>query len=331
MTYECLRCGYSTNLKANFKKHLKRKVMCPPKIKNVTIKHVIKHYGLNKYINKNNMGSSKNKIAIENVLNHKCKFCKKIFKSAPSKSRHQLYYCKKKDTLMDKERMQNLVTKLSLQVKELMEETNLGTIDMASMYNNKQIANRINNNQQINMQHNNNQMINNIDNSKNVNIHNYGDEDISHITDQQYKDMLENPYSALSKLMNAIHFNDEKPENQNMRIPNIKQPFAEVFKDGEWVVSNQYKLLCKAYSVKKEILHQAFLRIQNQLDEKTKQLYYEYRKAAEDDLFTVQSQLTDLKAAIISGTRHKEPVPSRYALRQTCQYRKDIISIPGIT
>ena len=130
--------------------------------------------------------------------------------------------------------------------------------------------------------------------------------------------MLKDPFSALSKLINAIHFNDLKPENQNLRIPNIKNPFVETFKDCEWVVGNQYKLLCKIYNITKEILHQAFLRVEDQLDEKTKELYYEFRRVSEQDLFTVQSQITDIKATIISGTRHKPPLPSRHALRQTC-------------
>ena len=60
----------------------------------------------------------------------------------------------------------------------------------------------------------NNNQINNIDNSKKIDIHNYGEEDLSHITDHDYKEMLKDPFSALSKLINAIHFNDLKPENK---------------------------------------------------------------------------------------------------------------------
>lgn len=306
-SYLCIRCGYNTPYKCNLVKHLNRKNICKSKLKDVTKSDILIY---------NDINLSTNIIDTKTTNTIQCKYCERIFNTRQSKSRHELYYCKKKPEFEEnKTLMKNLVDKLSLQVKELMEEKNLGTIDLSSMYGTNQFANEITN-QQINTQ--NNQMVNNIDNSKKVNINNYGEEDISHITDQQFKEMLEDPFSAMSRLINAIHFNDLKPENQNMRIPNIKQPFIEIFKDGEWVVGNQYKLLCKIYTVKREILHQAFLRIENQLDEKTKQLYYEFRRVTEGDLFTVQSQLTDIKATIISGTRHKPPVPSRQALRQTC-------------
>jgi hypothetical protein len=317
-SYLCIRCGYNTPYKCNLMKHLNRKNICKSKLKDVTKTEILIYNDITPNIPPNitpNITPNINTNITTKTI--RCKYCKRIFNTRQSKSRHELYYCKEKPEFEEnKTLMKNLVDKLSLQVKELMEEKNLGTIDLSSMYGTKQIANEINNTQQINTQ--NNQMVNNIDNSKQVNINNYGEEDISHITDLQFKEMLEDPFSAMSSLINAIHFNDLKPENQNLRIPNIKQPFIEIFKDGEWVVGNQYKLLCKIYTVKREILHQAFLRIENQLDEKTKQLYYEFRRVTECDLFTVQSQLTDIKAVIISGTRHKPPVPSRQALRQTC-------------
>jgi hypothetical protein len=312
--YLCIRCGYSTTIKANFKKHLVRKQICPPKLKNVILEDILAHNNLTEYFYIPYHKTPHNK-----TLN--CKYCDKLFNSKQSKSRHQLNYCKNKQTHNEQQikttRMENLVDKLRIQVKELMEEKQLGTVCVPTN-DNKQIANEIYNNttnQNTNNQNTNNQQINNIDNSKKLQINNYGNENLSHITDDKYKEILKNPYSAMSKLMNEIHFNDEQPENQNLRIPNIKNPFAETFVDGEWVVSSQYKLLCKAYSLKKKILHQAFLRIKNQLDTKTQQLYYEFKEAADGDMFVFQSQLKDIKAAIISGTRHKPPLPSRYALQ----------------
>lgn len=301
--FVCPRCHYRTKWKGNFKTHLNRKISCTPIYSSESIESILLKYG---FIS--NTTSDK-------IEKYKCQYCDKSFKYKSGKCRHEKNRCKMKrlQLIENNKRIEHLTTKLLPQIKNILEETNIGTIDLS---NHTLSTNSIN---VTNIQNQtNNQLITNIDNSNNLQIHNYGQEDLSHITDQQYKEMLQDPFNAMSKLMNAIHFNDQKPENQNLRIPNIKQPFVEVFEDGDWIVSNQYKLLCKAYTVKKEILHQAFLRIQEQLDEQTKKLYYEYRQAANCDLFTVQSQITDIKAAIISGTRHKNPVPSRYALRQTC-------------
>jgi hypothetical protein len=314
----CERCHYYTEKLCNLKKHLNRKTVCDATYSSISRELLLLH------INDNTRNYLTNYICDtpEHVFN--CKYCKNTYKSQSSKYRHQRD-CKHKhayeENLERQRHTEILIAKLHEQVKELMEENNLGTVDTIdlSANNNGNIAGN-----DVNLQNIQNNQINNINNSKKVNINNYGDEDISHITDQDFKEMIEDPYNAMSRLMNAIHFNDLKPENQNLRIPNIKNPFIEIFKDGIWVFGNQYKLLCKAYTTKKEILHNAFLRIEHQLDEKTKRIYYEYKEAADSNLFTVESQLTDIKATIISGTRHKPPVPSRYALRQTCCSKKNI-------
>ena len=44
--YECDRCGYSSLLKPNFIKHLNRKYICKPKIKDITIPPRPKNYRL---------------------------------------------------------------------------------------------------------------------------------------------------------------------------------------------------------------------------------------------------------------------------------------------
>ena len=311
----CKRCHYSTHKQYNLRKHLKRKTICEPEYSSVSRDILLDN------LNSNTRDYTSNQITnIEQTF--KCKYCDNNYKSQSSKYRHQRN-CKHKDEYENNKRTEHLIIKLHAQVKELMEEKNLGTIDtidLSTNTGNNIAGNDINQNNTQNTQNNQQINIDNsiTDNSKKVHINNYGDEDISHITDKEFKEMIKDPYNAMTRLINAIHFNDSKPENKNLRIPNIKNPFIECFKDGVWYYGNQYKVLCKAYTIKKNILHEAFLRIEHQLDEKTKKIYREYKKAADSDLFTVQSQLTDIKAAIISGTRKKTPNTSRHALRQTC-------------
>ena len=281
--YQCERCHYKTKWKGNLKNHLKRKIICLPKYSSITcdlLLSKLNHTSDN--IHSNNSIQLKSNIN-RNVLpinanNYKCRFCNETFKHKSGRSRHENHRCAVRN-----KHMTELTSKLLPQIKDILEENNIGTIDLSS--NDLQL----NQDNSINNSAIQNNIDNSIDNSKHVNINNYGDEDISHITDEDFKEMLKDPFSALSKLINAIHFNDLKPENQNLRIPNIKNPFAETFKDGEWVVGNQYKLLCKVYNVKREILHQAFLRVEDQLDEKTKELYYEYRKASERPFYCRKS------------------------------------------
>ena len=42
--YKCFRCGYTNNLKSNFKRHLRRKNTCKPKLKNIQINEIYNYY-----------------------------------------------------------------------------------------------------------------------------------------------------------------------------------------------------------------------------------------------------------------------------------------------
>jgi hypothetical protein len=48
--HNCKRCGYSTNIKGNFKKHLQRKTLCKPKLSNIPLELIQESYNI--FVNK---------------------------------------------------------------------------------------------------------------------------------------------------------------------------------------------------------------------------------------------------------------------------------------
>ena len=50
-------------------------------------------------------------------------------------------------------------------------------------------------------------------------------------------------FKSIPKLIQAIHFNPEKPENHNVYIPNIKNSYAMVWNGDKWDLSNQEDIL----------------------------------------------------------------------------------------
>ena len=46
MTFECVRCGYSTKIKTNIKKHFNRKHICPPIFGDITIQYMYQLYNI---------------------------------------------------------------------------------------------------------------------------------------------------------------------------------------------------------------------------------------------------------------------------------------------
>ena len=68
-----------------------------------------------------------------------------------------------------------------------------------------------------------------------ININNYGEENTKYITKQFIVDLLKNkPFKAIPELIKHTHFNDEHPENQNIKITNKKEPYVKIMKDNKW-------------------------------------------------------------------------------------------------
>ena len=87
--YKCPRCGFETNHKAVFKKHLNRKNICKTTFSNISINKILRMFSLtidniSKDISKKDRKSNKKS---------KCKYCDKLFASRQSRSRHELKYC----------------------------------------------------------------------------------------------------------------------------------------------------------------------------------------------------------------------------------------------
>jgi hypothetical protein len=230
-------------------------------------------------------------------LQYQCNYCEKKFKTRQSKYQHQKKFCKQKSITEQHIYQEKRIEELTSQVQGLLQ-----MIMESNSHNNTTNNNtQINNNQVTN----NNQITNNTQLQINNQINNYGSEDTSYITKEQYKELFDNPFTGLSKLITITHFNDDHPENKNLCIPNKKQPYIEYYDNG-WVIGNRYKFVCKLFFIKKEALHKAYLEVEDILDEKTKEAYRFFREETTLNPKTVESQLKDIQAAIMSGTRKRK-------------------------
>ena len=77
----------------------------------------------------------------------------------------------------------------------------------------------------------------NTDNSINntININNFGCENKDYITKKYLIELLKCPFQAIPKLIEYTHFNKDHPENQNIILPNKKQPYVKIKKDDKWI------------------------------------------------------------------------------------------------
>ena len=77
---------------------------------------------------------------------------------------------------------------------------------------------------------------NNIENQTNnqINLNNFGEEDISHISDSFKMQMLKLPYGMVQRMIEQVHFNKNKPENKNIALTNKRDKMIKVLHKGGW-------------------------------------------------------------------------------------------------
>ena len=136
--YNCQRCGYNTNHKNTFRKHLLRKKICSPVLDDIKLKQV--------FINNNIEFSDDNTIIVnkchpnvnflsfkcqpkndkklpENKSKYVCKYCDKSFKYRQSKSKHEISRCKvKKEEDFKKNLLYDKIEDIVIEMTKLKEE-----------------------------------------------------------------------------------------------------------------------------------------------------------------------------------------------------------------
>lgn len=138
---------------------------------------------------------------------YQCHVCREIFSSAASKSRH-LKTCK--------------ATTINRTPQTATPSTTQGTINIETQINNttNQNANTINNN--------------NI--TINVNLNNFGEETLDHITPDMLTRFAKEINNGLAKLIDTIHFHPDAPQNHNIRLENVKGQLVAVYQNNEWII-----------------------------------------------------------------------------------------------
>ena len=90
---------------------------------------------------------------------------------------------------------------------------------------------------------------NNSNNNIQQNIHNeikilaYGKEDLSYITNENYSLILNKGFKSIPHFIEYIHFNKDKPENQNIYISNMRDTHLLIFDGEKWQLKEKDDVL----------------------------------------------------------------------------------------
>ena len=217
--YSCECCIFTTNLKSNYKRHLKTKKHLDNIDNNVIsmVKTQKDPEKTQKDPQKTQKDPQKTHSESTDEAKFFCDFCFVTFSSFAHKRRHELHRCKQ-----NKHIAHTIINEKNKQIKKL-EKTVDKLIDKAG----NTTINNIKSSQT-------NQM-----NQQNIKLNNYGSEDLSHITDFFKTNLLSLPHGMIPKMIEAVHFNSDKPENKNILLPNKKDNKMKVFSGDKWVYKDK--------------------------------------------------------------------------------------------
>jgi hypothetical protein len=240
--YICLRCKYNCSNKYNFRKHLLKKKICEPILRDIDIFYLLKKLDSNEYIN----------FYDKTIKEVKCKYCDKYYSNKCNMLRH----CKKCENNIQNElqptkiqnELQPTIHNELQQPKTIQNNNNIETQNIETQ-NNQNIET------QNNIQTQNNQHIT-------ININTFGNEKVD----------VKELYKLLSFDSNSFHFHQENDKyNFQKRLTNYIDNFNIIFdnvyeepENQNFDIVNKKKKICK---IKEEenYKHISFIDLSNKI------------------------------------------------------------------
>ena len=289
---------------------------------------IFNHKGaLNKHINKKNPCNEEQKI-LKKMEKRRCKYCNKVLARIDSLKEH-LLNCKIKKANELKGNI-DIINVINIEeINKQKEQNEILAILMKEMVEMKQKQEQMQNKiikleseninlktkltKKVSVKDNNGNLING-DNTNNIqqNINNeikilaYGKEDLSFITDDVYKVLLNKGFKSVQNLVEYIHMNDNKPENQNIYISNMRDNYVLIFDGIDWRLKERDDILQEMVENKTDILTDKFEELIKTLDESTIKKFKRFIDEKDED--NVADQIKkDLKLILYNKKIIKEP------------------------
>ena len=88
----------------------------------------------------------------------------------------------------------------------------------------------------------------------------YNDTNKHFLTDDMIKKCMEKQNRCVPEIIKLVHFNNKHPENMNLCISNLKNDYVMVFDGEEWIVKNRDDMFDKLISDSEKILQSKFMK-----------------------------------------------------------------------
>ena len=275
--FTCELCNFSSSLSANFKRHLntkkhktnEEKLRCETEKKNNFPSDLLQNPPKSEEIPpkpseippKFLQNSSEISEKLNNAENSKhvyiCEHCNKEFSRKDNLKRHLTTRCKQGGSSQKvdyKEMFYFVKDELEKEKKEFKKQISM-------------LLEKVGN------------TTNNITNTQNIQLNSYGSEDLSHITDSLKTELIKLPFGMIPKMIEAVHFNDKRPENKNIALTNKKDNKIMVFKNNKWVYCNKDETINDLVDGKYFLLDNHYQKLENDksFSKETKSSYEKFK------------------------------------------------------
>ncbi len=227
VSYDCIICNYSTNIKSHLNRHVKTKKHRLNEEYSVKNTKEIEEWSQNEP----QMSQNEPQMSHKKLKMYPCDDCEETFTTMANKRRHELHRCKDNSNVS-----KFIIIKHETQIKKLEreKENQIKKHEKAMEKQKKELMKQI----EILLTKVGNTTINNTQ-TNNIQLNNYGSEDLSHISYSDKTQMLKIPYIMIQRMIEKIHFNDLKPENQNLMIVNKKDKYIKIYENGKWIYKDK--------------------------------------------------------------------------------------------
>jgi hypothetical protein len=286
--YECKKCHKKFDNKTDYQRHVNKKKDCANKNDNFICDKCHQNFSYKSHYqrhidNKFSCIGNDTIIAVDtyNIIEKKeskkyqCVQCYKWYATKRSLNAHQQEFCK----ISQENKNNNMLDIINNLKKEIEKKDKIiNNISNIGILNNGTINDSAINNGTVNNTNN-----ANITNNTNITINAYGKEDLSHITDNDYKTIFDKCNSAIPMLIDLVHFNEKKKENANVYISNMRSQFAYIYDGKKWILKNKDELIDDIYDNKCIILLEKYDDLKNILNDLTVRLFEHFKNKYDSD------------------------------------------------